>query len=464
MRAFSLSNRFGPLTAIALMAFTLLLPYTTLAGAKHAEVRVAQPKPSLAPLVKEIAPAVVNIATKGTVEIKQHPLLQHPFFRHFLDEEQIPQQRQVNSLGSGVIVNADKGLILTNHHVIAKADKIEVSLHDGRSFSAEIIGSDPETDIAVIQIDADDLAAATLGDSSKLQTGDYIMAMGNPFGLEHTVTSGIVSGLGRTVASIASRVRLQDFIQTDASINPGNSGGPLVNLDGELVGINTAILSRSGGNIGIGFAVPINMAQDVMQQIVKYGEVRRGMLGVRVQNLTTDIASALGIAASEGALIAQVQDDSPAAKAGLQSGDIITAVDGQTVEGASELAKIIGLTPIGSQVELTIIRDGKQRRITATITQQRKSASRAEQTVLEGIELNELDPESSRYGKIDGVVVSAVDPAAPIANYLQEGDVIVSVNRQPIDSVNEFKTIAQDRERLLLRVLRGDTAMFVVIK
>lgn len=464
MRAFSLSNRFGPLTAIALMAFTLLLPYTTLAGAKHAEARVAQPKPSLAPLVEAIAPAVVNIATKGTVEIKQHPLLQHPFFRHFLEEEQIPQQRQVKSLGSGVIVNANKGLILTNHHVIAKADKIEVSLHDGRSFSAEIIGSDPETDIAVIQIDADDLAAATLGDSSKLQTGDYIMAMGNPFGLEHTVTSGIVSGLGRTVASIASRVRLQDFIQTDASINPGNSGGPLVNLDGELVGINTAILSRSGGNIGIGFAVPINMAQDVMQQIVQYGEVRRGMLGVRVQNLTTDIASALGIEASEGALIAQVQDDSPAAKAGLQSGDIITAVDGQTVDGASELAKIIGLTPIGSQVELTVIRDGKQRRITATITQQRKSATRAEQTVLEGIELSELDPKSSRYGKIDGVVVSAVDPDAPIADYLQEGDVIVSVNRQPIDSVNEFKTIAQDRERLLLRVLRGDAAMFVVIK
>ena len=241
--------------------------------------------PSLAPLVESVSPAVVNIATSGTVEAESNPLLNDPFFRRFFDVPEQPRQREVQSLGSGVVVNAEQGYVLTNHHVIAQADEITVAFNDGRELSAEIVGSDPETDIAVLQVDAEDLSALPMADSEALRVGDYTMAIGNPFGLDHTVTTGVVSGLDRTLPG-NNGARLQSFIQTDASINPGNSGGALVNLRGELVGINTAILSRGGGNIGIGFAVPINMARQVMDQIIEYGEVRRGILGVRVQDLT----------------------------------------------------------------------------------------------------------------------------------------------------------------------------------
>ncbi|MDZ7811433.1 MAG: Do family serine endopeptidase [Arhodomonas sp.] len=344
--------------------------------------------PSLAPLVQDVSPAVVNIATRGKVEMDQHPLMQHPFFRRFFDEEQMPEQRRVQSLGSGVIVNAEEGYIITNHHVIARADQIKVGLNDGREFKAEVIGSDPATDIAVIQIDADNLTAVQMGDSSELQTGDYVVAVGNPFGLEHTVTSGIVSGLGRSLQGRVSNVRIQDFIQTDASINPGNSGGALVNLDGELVGINSAILSRSGGNIGIGFAVPVNMASTVMEQLIEYGEVRRGMLGVRVQDVTPEIARAMEMEGTQGALIAQVNPGSAAAKAGLKPGDVVTAVNGKAISSASELAKVIGLTELGTEVKLTVIRDGKEQTLTAKITeaQQRQDGAGAGRraAVLEG--------------------------------------------------------------------------------
>lgn len=425
--------------------------------------------PSLAPLVEDVAPSVVNIYTKGTVSMDNHPLMQNPFFRRFFEEREMPE-RQTQSLGSGVIVDADKGYVLTNHHVISKADQITAALNDGREFEAEVIGSDPETDIAVIKIPAKDLKEVELGNSDKLKPGDFVLAMGNPFGLDHTVTSGIVSGKGRSLGGQISNTRIQDFIQTDASINPGNSGGALVNLRGELVGVNTAILSRSGGNIGIGFAVPVNMAETVMTQLIKYGEVRRGMLGVRVQDLTSDIAEAMDMDNTSGALIAQVAPDSAAEEAGLKQGDVVVAVNGESIEDASGLAKNIGLREIGEEVTLKIVRNGKTMKLEAEVGEPPDSmasgggGSGAGNELLEGIQLTNLDRRSDLYGEVEGVLVAGVASNAPAARYLQEGDVITSVNRQPVSNMEEFRKAASGADKLLLHVRRGDSGLFVLIQ
>ncbi|MBA1147123.1 DegQ family serine endoprotease [Ectothiorhodospiraceae bacterium WFHF3C12] len=424
--------------------------------------------PSLAPLVERVSPAVVNIATKGTVEMEQHPLMQHPFFRKFFDAPEQPRERQVQSLGSGVIIDAEEGYIVTNHHVIAKADEIRVGLNDDREFDAEVIGSDPETDLAVIRIDADNLSSVEIGDSDTLRAGDYVVALGNPFGLEHTVTSGIVSGKGRSLSGRMSEVRIQDFIQTDASINPGNSGGALVNLHGELVGINTAILSRSGGNIGIGFAVPVNMATTVVDQLIEHGEVRRGLLGVRVQDLTSEIAEAMELEAKDGALIAQVTPDSAADKAGLREGDVVVTANGEPVEDGSELAKIVGLMQIGDTVELEIIRDGERKTVTATVAESDartvSGSGVIQQGPVQGAKISQLDERSPLHGKVEGVLVVGVKSNSPAAQYLQPGDVITSVNRQPVDSPTTFQQAAEGHDRLLLHIRRGNAALFVVAK
>nr|WP_156831111.1 DegQ family serine endoprotease [Arhodomonas aquaeolei] len=422
--------------------------------------------PTLAPLVQKVSPAVVNVSTRGTIETEQNPLMQDPFFRRFFGDQMPQQQREVRALGSGVIVNADKGYILTNNHVIANADEITVGTTDDRQFKAKVIGADPETDIAVIQIDADNLTQVKMGDSSTLRTGDYVVALGNPFGLEHTVTSGIVSGLGRSLSGQIRDTRIQDFIQTDASINPGNSGGALVNLKGELVGINTAILSRSGGNIGIGFAVPINLASQVMDQLIKYGEVHRGVLGVRVQDVTPDIAEAMGLDDRHGALISQVSPDSAAEKAGLKAGDVVTEVDGKPIGDAAELAKVIGLREVGEQVKLTVVRDGETQTIKAKVGKRPDEATQAtvEGGPLEGIQVGELDERSKLYGKVEGVLVTGVSRDAPAAGTLQPGDVITSVNRQPVTSVAEFNRAASGKDKLLLHVRRGNAALFVVLR
>src|SRR5580700_7859190 len=280
--------------------------------------------PSLAPLLREVTPAVVNITVRGRVK-EENPLYQDPVFRQFFD---VPKQfeRQVQATGSGVIVDAERGYVLTNNHVVEHASNIQIATKDGQRFAAKIVGRDPPTDVAVIQIqNASGLKALPLGDSDKLEVGDFVVAIGNPFGLGQTVTSGIVSALERSGLGIEG---YEDFIQTDASINPGNSGGALVDLRGNLVGINTAILAPGGGNIGIGFAVPINMARHAMDQIIRYGEVKRGRIGVAIQDLTPDIAQGLGTAQTQGAVIARVEPGSPAARAGLQASDVITAVDG----------------------------------------------------------------------------------------------------------------------------------------
>jgi serine protease Do len=308
--------------------------------------------PTLAPVVKETTPSVVNISVHARVK-EDNPLYRDPVFREFFD---LPKQleKEVQATGSGVIIDAERGYVLTANHVVAQISKAQVTTRDGRKFDAKLVGRDPATDIAVLQLQGsrDNLKAIPLGDSNRIEVGDFVIAIGNPFGLGHTVTSGIVSALGRTGLG---KQGYEDFIQTDASINPGNSGGALVNLKGQLIGINTAIISPGGGNVGIGFAVPVNMARRVMEQLIQYGEVRRGQIGVSIRDLGTDRATKEG---NQGALIAEVVSGSPAEKGGLQKGDIVKAVEGTTIRSASQLRNLIGLTPLGARVELLFERAG----------------------------------------------------------------------------------------------------------
>lgn len=309
---------------------------------------------TVAPVVRAVTPGVVNIATR-VVEMVDNPLLHDPRFRQMFGIPEEALRRETTSAGSGVIVDAERGYVLTNNHVVEKATAIEVTTKDNRRFPAKLVGRDPATDIAVLRIKPDRLTAVPFGNSDRLEVGDFVLAVGNPFGLGQTVTSGIVSALGRTGLGAEG---YEDFIQTDASINPGNSGGALVTLDGKLIGINTAILSRTGGNVGIGFAVPINMARLVLEQIVEAGEVRRGRIGIAVQDLTPDLAEALGSRRSEGAVIGVVEPGSPAMRAGLTQGDVVTNVNGVGLKSAAQLRNIIGLTPVGRELELGYERRG----------------------------------------------------------------------------------------------------------
>jgi Do/DeqQ family serine protease len=333
--------------------------------------------PSLAPMLSRITPGVVNIAVRGRVK-EQNPLLQDPFFRRFfnLPQNQQLQERETQATGSGVIIDAAQGYVLTNGHVAANATRIEVTTKDNRRLTAKLIGTDADTDIALLQIPAGNLTAVPMGDSDRLQVGDFVLAIGNPFGLGQTVTSGIVSALGRSGLGIEG---YEDFIQTDASINPGNSGGPLVNLRGECVGINTAILTPDRGNIGIGFAVPVNMARKVMEQILRFGEVKRGRIGVAIQDLTPDLAQAMNTTHTTGAVIARVDPGSPAERAGLHSGDLVVAINGVAVRGGTQLRNMIGLARIGEDVELTVDSRGAERRVAVHIDPAGPTAARQRQ-------------------------------------------------------------------------------------
>jgi Do/DeqQ family serine protease len=321
--------------------------------------------PTLAPLLDRVTPAVVNIAVLSKAPEQQNPLMQDPFFRRFFNlPEQSPQAPPRMSAGSGVIVDGDRGYVLTNNHVIANATEIYITLKDRRRLKAQLVGADPETDVALLKVDSKDLADVPFGDSDKLKVGDFVVAIGNPFGLGQTVTSGIVSALDRSGLNIEG---YEDFIQTDASINPGNSGGALISLKGELIGINTAIISPAGGNVGIGFAVPINMARSVMDQLIRYGEVRRGRLGVSIQDVTPDLAEAMGIERAAGAVITNVEQGSPADRAGLKAKDVIVAVNGRPIEGASDLRNQVGLIPVGERVEVGVMRNGRRLNVSAQV-------------------------------------------------------------------------------------------------
>ena len=405
----------------------------------------------LADVLEEVTPAVVNIAVRSGSSGETNPLYNDPFFRRYFN---LPDAQPRLSAGSGVIVDAGEGYILTNHHVVAGADELTVTLKDRRRFTAELVGSDKATDLGLLRIDGEGLKALPLGDSNALRVGDTVVAIGNPFGLGQTVTSGIVSALGRGGINIEG---YEDFIQTDASINPGNSGGALVTADGRLIGINTAIIAPAGGNVGIGFAIPIAMASAVMEQLIAHGEVRRGRIGVATQDLTPDIAEALGIDETHGAVISRVEEDSPAARAGLQAGDVIVAVDQTPVGGSSALRNRIGLAPLGSEVEIEFLRDGTRKMVTLRIEAgDARTTSAALPNRLEGAEFQDAS---------GNVIVSSIQQGSAAANAgLRAGDVIVAVNRRPVATVEEFMAALDEiTGTIALDLFRGGAKLFLVI-
>ncbi|MGH8221646.1 MAG: DegQ family serine endoprotease [Woeseiaceae bacterium] len=417
-----------------------------------------QPMPTLAPLVKRAAPAVVNIRVSQTLQSRSP--YGDEMFRRFFGLPDVPGgSREVASAGSGVIVDAENGYILTNHHVVENADRIQVSLINDETLDAEVIGSDAATDIAVIKVEPHALVDLPIGDSNTVEVGDFVIAIGNPFGLGHTVTSGIVSALGRTGIN---RNGYEDFIQTDASINPGNSGGALVNMRGELVGINSAIISRSGGNVGIGFAVPSEIARSIMRQILDFGEVRRGLLGVSIATIDAENAKALGAEVQSGALVSAVEPGSAAEEAGLQVDDIITRVNEKKINNSRELANAIGLRGSGEQVEIEYVRDGRTRKVTATLGQQ--TMSRSDGSDIHPGLAGAQFAAASTLGT-GGIEVTAVEPGSPAAQRdLRAGDVITAVNRRPVQNLQQLRDIAVDNRILFLLVQRGDRALMLQIR
>jgi Do/DeqQ family serine protease len=452
---------FRSLLAAAWLAAMALSPAAR--GALPATPAADSPMPSLAPMVKRVSPAVVNIATRGTVKEKpgqRNPLMDDPFFRRFFDvpPDAKPRERQFQSAGSGVIVDARNGYIVTNYHVVENASEITVTLLDDRSFSAKVIGSDEGADIAVLQAKEPNLVAMALGDSAHLEVGDFVVAIGNPFGLQHTVTAGIVSALGRTGINPEG---YEDFIQTDASINPGNSGGALVNLKGELVGINSAILSGSGGNIGIGFAIPVNMVKGVMDQLIKYGQVKRGILGVNIYNVTPEIAKEFGLAETTGALVAGVAQGSAAERAGIKTGDIITSINGTPMKSAGELRNAIGMLRVGDKVDIGLLRDGKPQKVTALVAERNEAEIANAADINEGLEGADL-ADAPNGG---GVLVRSVQEGSPAAQSgLRANDLIVGVGRTPVTNTKTFRAAAKGANVVVLNIRRGSAVLLIPIR
>jgi len=412
------------------------------------------PVPSLAPMLQKVTPAVVSVHTKQRVRI-QNPFANDPFFRRMFPN--VPQERINQSLGSGVIVDAARGLVLTNHHVIEGADEVSVTLSDGRTLTAEFVGSDPDTDIALMRVPAQDLVALPLANSDQLRVGDFVVAVGNPFGFSQTVTSGIVSAVGR---SGLPGLGYQNFIQTDASINPGNSGGALVNLRGELVGINTATFNPQGsraGDIGLGFAIPANLANNVMQQLASTGEVRRGALGLDAQTIDERLAQALDLDTPRGAVVTRVYPGSAAAAAGVRTGDVILSANGQRIDSREALHNFEGLQAVGARIDLELQRDGQPLRVQATLREQpRAFEGEALDPRLAGATFAEL-PERLRQGGLAGVVVESVERGSRAAqNGLQKDDVVLAATSGQFSDLSGFRaSFAERPPQLVLRVLRG---------
>ncbi len=427
-----------------------------------------QQLPSLAPMLEKITPAVVNIATRGQSKRSiQLPFSNDPFFQRFFDLPSIERTQETHSLGSGVIVDAKKGYLLTNNHVIQDAFEITVTLPDGREMMAEIIGRDPDTDIAVLRVQARNLSRIPLGDSSRLRVGDFVVAIGNPFGLGQTVTSGIVSALGRSGLGIES---FEDFIQTDASINLGNSGGALVNLHGELVGINTAIFGSGGGggSIGIGFAIPINMVQDIMQQLIDHGEVRRGRLGAQGQDLTPQLAQAFDLKQFRGIIITQIESGSPAHTGGLQVGDVIISANGRKIRSSREMDNLVGLLRIGQSIELKLYRQGRLKKLEVVIQPIEVPIVDGDRwnEKLVGAKIGEIRESSLQRGMVSYLQVVEVEQGSNAWDAgIREGDIFYSINKELIDNHEDaLDVIESSKGSMILNIQRGERELYLMIK
>jgi Do/DeqQ family serine protease len=440
----------------AAVAASLMLANPLPASAKIPFFSTSEEMPTLAPMLEQATPAIVHISVEGSREVRQRL---PEAFRYFFGQRgpnEFRQEQPFKGLGSGVIIDAEKGYIVTNNHVIQDADNIQVRLKDGRTFKAKKLGTDGQSDIALLQIEAKKLIQVPLADSDKLRVGDFAIAVGNPFGLEQTVTSGIISALGRGGLGIEG---LEDFIQTDAAINSGNSGGALLNLRGELIGINTAILGPNGGNIGIGFAIPANMMKNLVDQIIEYGEVRPGSLGIRGGDVTADLTKAMNLKVNKGAWVNEVIPDSPAAKAGLKSGDVVISMNDNRISNFNELRAKVATLGAGKKAKLGLLRDGKERTVTVTlggITENTVSANEMH-PMLQGAALSNADK---------GVKVDSVAPNSPAAQIgLIADDLILGVNRQAINNVNELRKALQNRDGIAaLNIQRGNTNLYVLIR
>jgi Do/DeqQ family serine protease len=427
--------------------------------------------PSLAPMIEKVSSAVVNISVSSKAQQdEENPLAQDEFLRRFFDMPAPDggRPREVSAAGSGVIVDSKQGYILTNHHVVENADKITVTLADNRSLTATVVGSDQGSDLAVLKVGGADLTDLPFGDSSKLRVGDYVVAIGNPFGFSNTVTSGIVSAMGR---SGINRDAYEDFIQTDASINPGNSGGALVNLNGELVGINSAIISRSGGNIGIGFAIPVNMVRSIMDQLVTHGSVSRGLLGVNIQDVTPEVAETYGLHDNSGALVAAVTPNSAAERAGIEIGDVIVSVNEHRVRDSGSLKATVGLLRPGETVQVGLIREGREQKIDATLGEASAAALAAALPEPEE-ESAQLDPVfegaqivDNEQGGVPGLLIARVDPGSTAAERgLRPGDVITKINRTRVRNLVEAQQLLADARSIILEVQRGNRNQLILMR